>query len=44
MLLNPAKNKTGDAIKIDRLKRLTGNKTSFVINITDLNNFLKTFI
>ncbi len=34
--------KTGDKTKIDRLKRLTDNKTSFVLTIDTLYDFLKT--
>jgi hypothetical protein len=36
--------KTGDATKIDRLKRLTDNKTSFVLSIEALKLFLEKFI
>lgn len=36
--------KTGDDTKIKRLQRLTDNKTSFVLNINKLNDFLISFI
>ena len=35
--------KTGDNTKIERLKRLTDNKTSFVLTVNELNDFLKNF-
>ena len=35
---------TGDATKIDRLKSLTHNKTSFVLSIKELKLFLEKFI
>ncbi len=33
--------KTGDETKIKRLQRLTDGKTSFVLNINELKNFLQ---
>jgi hypothetical protein len=35
--------KTGDETKIKRLQRLTDNKTSFVLNINELKEFLDNF-
>ena len=35
---------TGDETRIERLKRLTNDKTSFVLNINELKEFLKKFI
>jgi len=35
--------KTGDNTKIERLQRLTDNKTSFVLTVNDLMDFLKKF-
>jgi len=35
--------KTGDETKIIRLQRLTDNKTSFVLTINELHNFLKKY-
>lgn len=35
--------KTGDETKIKRLQRLTDNKTSFVLNINELKEFLDSF-
>lgn len=35
--------KTGDETKIKRLKRLTDNKTSFVLNVNELKIFLDNF-
>lgn len=35
--------KTGDTSRLDRLQRLTDNKTSFVLNINDLASFLQKY-
>ncbi|WP_158640128.1 hypothetical protein [Brachyspira aalborgi] len=35
--------KTGDITKIERLKKLTDNKTVFVITIDELKTFLSKF-